>query len=108
MSRGDLTKSVNIKPKINIYHNNGSGRDSFISETCGGFYKSGEITVHTYTYTLRNYNLKPVFMKNDFLKKSQNFVRKEVIPLINNISKIQRVTSARLSKPKYYTPKHYD
>ena len=47
-------------------------------------------------------------MKNDFLKMSQNFVKKEVVPLINDISKKQRATSARLSTPKYYTPKHID
>ena len=103
-----MIKSVNINPKINIYHNNGSGRDSFISNTCGGFYKSGGITVHTYSYSLRNYGSKPVVLKNDFLKMSQNFVKKEVVPFIKETTRLQRATSARLSKPKYYTPKHYD
>jgi hypothetical protein len=37
---------------------------------------------------------------------SQNFVKKEVVPLIIQANKKQRATSARLSKPKYYTPKY--
>jgi len=108
MSRADMTKPVNLNPKINIYHNNGTGRDSFISKTCGGFYKSCNITVHTYNFTLRSYDAKPIILRNDFLKMSQNFVRKEIIPIIKETSKKQRATSARLSKPKYYTPKHSD
>jgi GT2 family glycosyltransferase len=103
-----LTKAVNINPKICIYHNNGSGRDSFISKTCGGFYKSGNLTVHTYNYHLRNYDVKPVVLRNDYLKMTQNFIRKEVVPILNETSKKQRATSARLSKPKHITPKHFD
>lgn len=100
-----MTKPVNINPKINVYHNNGTGRDSFISKTCGGFYKSGSITVHTYNYSLRSYDAKPVVFRNDFLKMSQNFVKKEIVPIIIETQKKQRATSARLSKPKFYTPK---
>jgi hypothetical protein len=101
-------KCVNINPKIGIYHSSGSGRDSFISKTCGGFYKSGNITVHTYNYALRSYDAKPVILRNDYLKMSQTFVRKEQRTTINEVSKKQRATSARLAKPRHYTPKYTD
>jgi hypothetical protein len=42
------------------------------------------------------------------MRQSQNFVKKEFVPVIQETQRKQRVQSARLSQPKFYTPKYSD
>jgi hypothetical protein len=107
MSLNDYLKFTNINPKFSIYQSDGCGRDSYIIKNCGGFYqlRPGNYK-QNYFGNLRNYNYDP-FVNDNFNRKENDYMRyvrmyrtPKEIQASKDLSKKQRATSARLSKPK--------
>lgn len=113
MSLTDYLKACNITPKFPIYRANGTGRDMYIKEDCGGYYHPVNFPVHYTRFfgDLRHYAYDPIV--NERLVKSkydyQRYVKmfrspKEIGKAIDLRTR-QRATSARLSRPKYQKQK---
>jgi hypothetical protein len=76
----------------------GCGRDSYISTSCGGFFKTTDSI--NFPTVLRQYEVKSLPKKNDFLFYSKVFLKPDDKKLLSTLSYKQRAQSARLSKPK--------
>ena len=102
-SMNDYLKNTNINPKFPIYKSNGRGRDSYIYYNCGGFYQIRNN--NDFSKNLRNYQ--PYITENaerakyDYNRYVKMFRSPKEIEKSKNLAKLQRATSARLSKPKH-------
>ncbi len=76
----------------------GCGRDSYISTSCGGFYRTEQSI--NFPSQLRNYEVKKLPKQNDFLFYSKAFLKPEEKTYLRTLSVKQKIQSARLSKPK--------
>ena len=98
----EYIKNVNINPKFPIYKSNGGGRDSYIYYNCGGFYQTKKN--NDFSRNLRNYQ--PYETENverakyDYNRYVKMFRSPKEIEKSKSLAKLQRATSARLSKPK--------
>ena len=116
MSLTDNLKSCSIIPKFPIYRSNGSGRDMYIKRNCGGFYHPQNFPIHYTRFfgELRNYEYDPyvnerlVKGKYDYQRYVKMFRSPQEIEDAIKLRSRQRVTSARLSKPKYQRIKYKD
>lgn len=74
-----------------------------LRQSNGGFYQNDHPNPYRFFTSLRSYQTKPKAKQHDFLNYTKTFVKKEFVPVLNNLSQKQRLQSARLSKPKYIT-----
>ncbi len=95
-----MIRPTKIESKVVIYKNVGCGRDSYISASCGGFFKTQKAV--EFPTLLRQYEVRPQPKKNDFLFYSQAFVKPEDKIYLRTLSQNQRAQSARLAQPKQY------
>jgi hypothetical protein len=108
------TKNYNVVSKVSIYKSDGAGRDQYIVQDCGGFYNSGNsinkpITKYSFKNILRSYDIKPTkVLVNDYSNLCKNHINNSEKIKAAEISKSQRVQSARLSVPKRRNQKYED
>ena len=110
----DYIKSTRISPKFAIYRCDGSGRDTYIQKSCGGFYHLYNFPVNYKSFfgSLREYSYDP-FVNEKLEKNKYNFQKyvklfstpKEAIQA-NKLRKLQRTSSAKLAVPKYIREKY--
>ena len=110
----DYIKSTKMSPKFAIYRCDGSGRDTYIQRSCGGFYHAYNFPVHYKSFfgNLREYSYDP-FVNEKLEKNKYNYQKyvklfrtpKEIIQA-NKLRKLQRTSSAKLAVPKYIREKY--
>jgi hypothetical protein len=109
MSLTDYLKTCNIISKFPIYYSNGTGRDIYIKDTCGGFYHAYGYPVHYTKFfgALREYDYDPIvnerLVKNkyDYQRYVKMFRTPKEIDDSIKLRTRQRAVSARLSEPKH-------
>ena len=111
---GEFLRYSYKQPHFSRYRNDGFGRDSYIFDECGGFYKPSNYPFNSKIFikSLREYkydafvNESLLVKKNDYQRYVKNFKPLKVIRQLNSERKIQRINSARLSKPKRQREKY--
>ena len=113
-SLSDCIKSTKVTPKFAIYRCDGTGRDTYIQRSCGGFYHVFNYPVHYQKFfgQLREYS-HDSFVNESLEKNKYNYQKyvklfrtpKEIVQA-NKLRKIQRNSSAKLAVPKYIKEKY--